>query len=109
MRSRVVLPQPEPPSRANSSARRISRSTPSTATTEPKRLVRFSILTIGSVVNSTTCLDVGPEPRALAHLLGVAGGDGVELRAHRVGRIDQRIARDVLGQQREGRLVAVCV
>ena len=28
MRSRVVLPQPEPPSRANSSPRAISRSTP---------------------------------------------------------------------------------
>ena len=46
-RSRVVLPQPEPPSRANSSPRAISRSTPATASTAPKRLVTPSILTIG--------------------------------------------------------------
>ena len=39
MRSRVVLPQPEPPSRANSSPRAMSRSTPSTAAIAPKRLL----------------------------------------------------------------------
>ena len=43
MRSSVVLPQPEPPSSANISPRAISRSTPSTAATAPKRLVTPSM------------------------------------------------------------------
>src|SRR6185436_9185847 len=53
MRNRVVLPQPEPPSRANSSPCAISRSTPSTAATAPKRLRTVSILTMGPVTAST--------------------------------------------------------
>src|SRR5260370_26069858 len=45
-RSSVVVPQPELPSRANSSPRSMTRSTPSTAMTAPKRLVRRSMRTI---------------------------------------------------------------
>src|SRR6266851_4319460 len=45
-RSSVVLPQPELPSRANNSPRSMTRSTPSTAATAPKRLVRPSMRTI---------------------------------------------------------------
>src|SRR5882672_11037310 len=103
MRSKVVLPQPEPPSSANSSPRGISRSTPSTATIVPKRLLAPAMLTIGSALKSSSRLHHGPQPRALARLLGVAGGDGVELGAHVGRRIDQRIGRDVLGQERARR------
>src|SRR6266550_5157518 len=46
-RSKVVLPHPEPPSRANSSPRSMARSTLSTAVTAPKRLVTPSMRTIG--------------------------------------------------------------
>src|SRR5882757_4312073 len=107
MRSNVVLPQPEPPKRANSSPRRMSRSTPSTATIAPKRLLAPAMLTIGSALKSSSRLHRGPQPRALTRLLGVAGADGVELGAHVGRRIDQRIARDVLRQQRRRRGVGV--
>src|SRR5918995_1723256 len=100
IRSKVVLPQPEPPKRANSSPRRMSRSTPSTAVIAPKRLATPAMLTIGSAFKSSSRLHHGPQPGALARLLGAAGGDGVELGAHVGRRIDQRVARDVLGQQR---------
>src|SRR5688500_17194707 len=100
MRSRVVLPQPEPPKRANSSPRRMSRSTPATAVIAPKRLLTPSMLTIGSAFKSSSRLHRGPKARALARLLGAAGGDGVELGAHVGRRVDQRVAGDVLGQQR---------
>ncbi len=59
--------------------------------------------------NSATRLHRGPQARAVARLFGRAGGDGVELRAHVGRRIDQRVLGNVLGQQREGRLVAVGV
>src|SRR5712671_5098465 len=108
-RSKVVLPQPEPPSRANSSPRSMARSTLSTAVTAPKRLLTPSIQTIGATVNSSPRLDGGPQPRALAHLLGIAGGDGVEAGAHGGRRVDQGIVRDVLGQQGRRRLVGVGV
>src|SRR5882757_284785 len=101
-RSSVVLPQPDPPSSANSSPRAISRSTLSTATTAPKRLDAPSILTMGSlnVARSSAGLDRRPQPGALAHLLGGAGGDGVEP-GPVVGReIDQRILGDRLVHQR---------
>src|SRR5258708_8911304 len=100
-RSSVVLPQPEPPSRANSSPRPISRSTLSTATTAPKRLVAPSTLTMGSLNldRSSAGLDRRPQPGALAHLLRRPGGDGVELGAI-VGReIDQRVLADRLVPQ----------
>jgi hypothetical protein len=47
-RPRVVSPQPDPPKRANSSPRRMPRSTPSTAVIAPKRLLAPAMLTIGS-------------------------------------------------------------
>src|SRR6267154_4606504 len=108
-RSSVVLPQPELPSRANSSPRSMTRSTLSTAVIAPKRLVTPSMRTIALPLTSTACLDGGPQPRALAHLFGVAGGDGVEAGAHGGRRIDQGIVRDVLGQQGRRRLVGVGV
>ena len=45
IRSSVVLPDPEPPSRQKISPRRMSSDTSSTATKSPKRLVRFAIRT----------------------------------------------------------------
>src|ERR1700746_2706509 len=108
-RSKVLLPQPEPPSRANSSPRAISRSTLSTATTAPKRLVAPSILTMGSVnvACSSAGLDRRPQPGALAHLLGRRGGDGVELGAVIGREIDQRVAGDRLVHQGCGGGIAV--
>src|SRR5580704_933750 len=106
-RSSVVLPQPELPRSANSSPRSMTRSTLSTAVIAPKRLVMPSMRTIALRLTSTARLDGGPQPRALAHLLGVAGGDGVEARAYVGRRIDQRIARDVVGHQGGRRLVGV--
>src|SRR4029450_4927476 len=117
MRNSVVLPQPEPPSRANSSPRSIERSTPSTAVTLPKRLVAPSMRTIGGVAllslviapASSAGLDRCPQSRALAHLFGIAGSDGIEAGAHGGRRIDQGIVGDGLGQQRRRRLVGVGV
>src|SRR5471032_3299665 len=108
-RSRVVLPQPELPSSANSSPRAISRSTPSTAMISPKRLVAPSIWTIGLVitVGSAAGLDRGPEPRAFARLLGRPGADRVEPRAGAVRRIDPGVLRDRLVQERRRRKVGV--
>src|SRR5882757_7856357 len=91
-RSSVVLPQPEPPSRANSSPRPTSRSTRSTATIGPKRLLSPAMVTIGSALNSAARFHQGPQARALARLVGGAGGDGVEPGAHVGWWIDQRIA-----------------
>src|ERR1700730_5092276 len=110
-RSNVVLPQPEPPSSANSSPRAISRSTPSTAMTVPKRLASPSILTIASFTGpvSLTSLDRGPQPRALARLLGRAGGDGVEVRPRVVRRIDRLVAGERLGEQRCRGTIAIGV
>ena len=45
-RSSVVLPQPEPPSSANSSPRSMTRSTLSTAVIAPKRLLTPSMRTM---------------------------------------------------------------
>src|SRR5215212_6093614 len=109
MRSRVVLPQPEPPKRANSSPRWMSRSTPSTAAIAPKRLLTPAMLTIGWALKSSSRLHRGPQPGALARLLGGAGCDRVEGGAHLGRRIDQWVARDVLGQQRRRRQVGVGV
>src|SRR5258706_1059514 len=108
-RSRVVLPQPELPSRANSSPGPISRSTLSTATTAPKRLDAPSTLTMGSLNldRSSAGLDRRPQPGALAHLLGGTGGDGVELGAAVGGEIDQRVLGDRLVHERRCGGVAI--
>src|SRR6185437_11582829 len=93
MRSRVVLPQPEPPSSANSSPRAISRSTPATAWTSPKRLVTPESLTM----------------RSLTRLLGAAGRDGVEPRAVVGVGINPRVLGDRLVEQGGRRDVGVGV
>src|SRR5690348_12288607 len=110
-RNRVVLPHPEPPSRANSSPRAISRSTPATASTWPNRLTNPAILTIGPAteIRSPAGLDRGPEPGALAHLLGGAGTDSIEAGPVVGGGIDPGVVRDRLVEQRGRRRVAVCI
>ncbi|MNH42403.1 hypothetical protein D3C79_1040920 [compost metagenome] len=57
MRSKVDLPEPEPPSRAKISPLRISRDTSSTATVSSNFFVTRSILT-------STCLGCWPPSRA---------------------------------------------
>src|SRR5437763_3574456 len=110
-RNSVVLPQPEPPSSANSSPRAISRSTLSTATTASKRLDAPSILTMGSLnlARSSAGLDRRPQPGAFAGLLGRPGGDGVELGAIVGDEIDQRVLGDRLVHQRHRGGIAVGV
>src|SRR5258708_25688133 len=108
-RSSVVLPQPELPSRANSSPRSMTRSTLSTAVIAPKRLVTPSMRTIALPLTSSSRLDGRPQPAALTALLGVAGGDGIEAGAHVGRRIAQRVARDVLGDKSGRRLVGIGV
>src|SRR5437867_9882815 len=85
MRSSVVLPQPEPPSSANSSPLRISSETLSTAVKAPKALLTPSMRMNGSGTLSAR-LDGLPDPRELAVLLlGVGRRRPQPLHGFRVG------------------------
>src|ERR1700730_1380028 len=82
-RSSVVLPQPELPSRANSSPRSTTRSTASTAVTEPKRLVRPSMRTIdvSFIVTGAALLHARQKTRWLGRPVdGANGTDDVRYR-----------------------------
>ena len=59
MRKRVVFPQPEPPSRQNSSPAKISSDTSSTAFTAPNDFVTFWILMKGSAFGANQGRAVG--------------------------------------------------
>src|SRR3989442_11955470 len=93
MRSRVVFPEPEEPSRTRNSPSRIDRSTPSTAWRSPKYLRRLRISMPATVAALTPGLPpVGRGVRGLrqVHRRGVndaVGGLGhLEVLHHRRGR-----------------------
>src|ERR1700761_543362 len=109
MRSKVVLPQPDAPSKAKNSPWRMSRSIWLTAVKSPKRLVTRSMRIRGGcgVVKSTRSLKsgfhFGPGAGAQALVIGRDQGKLEFLGLHLGRRIDRRIGLQVLLHQRLGR------
>src|SRR5213593_1849622 len=102
MRSSVVLPQPDGPSRVNSSPSPISSDTRSTAVAPPKRLVtsRSAIFMSSASRFLPDGLDVAAELRL--QRLGAPGGHGlvvhvgdltVEVRAHAARELHRHLRR----------------
>ena len=74
IRSSVVLPQPEGPSREKNSPRRIASETSSTATKSPKRLLTRSISTLVSLVTGASRATPSPMCRPVGWCSWNAGG-----------------------------------
>src|SRR2546425_10566695 len=95
MRSRVVFPEPEEPSRTRNSPSRIDRSTPSTAWRSPKCFLRLRIsmpATVGALAPGLTPVDRGIRRlrqvyrRAVNDAVGVLGHlEGLHYRRRRAG------------------------
>src|SRR5688572_18634766 len=127
--SNVDLPQPELPRIANSSLRRMSRETPSTAATPSKRFVSSWICTRGApagsraplpcrawsavcfeptfalsfTVASQACLDARPQPRSQALFLRAVQVSLAQRLTDFVGRVNGGIVA-YLGKQERPRL-----
>src|SRR2546422_10564010 len=83
MRSRVVFPEPEEPSRTRNSPSRIDRSTPSTAWRSPKCFLRLRIsmpATVGALAPGLTPVDRGI--RRLRQVYRRAVNDAVRVLGH---------------------------
>src|SRR5256885_1846409 len=83
MRSRVVFPEPEEPSRTRNSPSRIDRSTPSTAWRSPKCFLRLRIsmpATVGALAPGLT--PVGRGVRCLRQVHRRAVNDAIRVLGH---------------------------